>query len=100
MDQSIKWWEMSIGQQIANVGSEVARAIRHKNKGNKEGAEEYCIHAVEMLGYSKLDPKNINRRKELLLAQEELVDYLLGENRYGNDDASIMKWYDAFLFSI
>ncbi len=87
---------MNVGQQIANVGSEVARAIRRKKKGDKEGAEEFCIHAIEMLGYSKLDPKNSHRRKELMLAQEELVDYILGENRFGNDDSSIMKWYDAF----
>ncbi len=96
MDQEIKWWKMTVGQQIANVGSEVARAIRNKRRGDMERAEEFCIHAVEMLGYSKLDPKNVNRRKELMLAQEELVDYILGENRFNNDDKSIMKWYDAF----
>ncbi len=29
-------WQMNVGQQIANVGSEVARAIRRKKKGDKE----------------------------------------------------------------
>ncbi len=60
MDNKIKWWDMTVGQQIANAGSELQRAIRRKNKGDREGAEEFCIHAIEMLGYSKLDPKNVN----------------------------------------
>ncbi len=97
MDYKIKWWDMTVGQQIANAGGELQRAIRRKNKGDREGAEEFCIHAIEMLGYSKLDPKNVNCRNELTYAQEEIVDYILGENRFGNDDASIMKYYDSFV---
>lgn len=65
MGDSIKWFDLSIGDQIGNVGSEVARAIRRKNKGDKLGAAEFCVHAIEMLSYSKQDPKNVNRKKEL-----------------------------------
>jgi len=50
-----------------------------------------------MLCYAKLDPKNANRRNELSYAQEEILDYILGDNLYQNDDQSIMKWYDAFI---
>lgn len=97
MAEEMKWWKMSIGEQIGNVGSEVARAIRRKNKNDILGAQEFCIHAIEMLCYTKQDPKNVHRRKELSYAQEEILDYVLGENLYQNDDQSIMKWYDAFL---
>ncbi|MCD7957778.1 MAG: hypothetical protein LUG93_18930 [Lachnospiraceae bacterium] len=91
------WWDMPVGEQIANAGSEVARAIRRKNKNDKLGASEFCIHAIEMLCYAKLDPKNENCRNELSYAQEEILDYILGDNLYQNDDQSIMKWYDAFI---
>ncbi len=57
MADTIKWWNMSIGEQIGNAGSEVARAIRRKNKNDMLGAQEFCIHAIEMLGFTRLDPK-------------------------------------------
>ncbi len=97
MDQPLAWWDMPIDKQIGNAGSEVARAIRQKNKNDMVSAQEFCIHAIEMLCYTKLDPKNIHRRNELFYAQAEILDYILGDNLYQNDDASIMKWYDAFL---
>ncbi|MCD8347145.1 MAG: hypothetical protein LUD16_04155 [Lachnospiraceae bacterium] len=97
MVADIKWFDMPIGQQICNAGSELGRAIRRKNKNDMLGAQEFCIHAIEMLSYTKLDPKNVNCRNELTCAQEEILDYILGDNLYQNDDQSIMKWYDAFL---
>lgn len=97
MADTMKWWDMTIAQQLCNVGSEVSRSIRRKNKHDMLGAQEFCIHAIEMLGYTKQDPKNLNRRNELSYAQEEILDYILGDNLYRNDDASIMKWYDEFL---
>ncbi|MCC8138387.1 MAG: hypothetical protein LIO76_10120 [Clostridiales bacterium] len=50
-----------------------------------------------MLCYTKLDPKNAKCVKQHSYAQEEILDYILGDNLYQNDDQSIMKWYDAFL---
>ncbi|MCD8326888.1 MAG: hypothetical protein LUC90_09500 [Lachnospiraceae bacterium] len=97
MGEYLKWWDMPIGKQIGNAGSEVARAIRQKNRNDMLSASAFCIHAIEMLAYTKLDPKNVNRRNELTYAQEEILDYILGDNLYQNDDQSIMKWYDAFL---
>lgn len=97
MADTLTWWNMPTSEQICNAGSEVARAIRRKNKNDKLGASEFCIHAIEMLCYTKLDPKNAKCVKELSYAQEEILDYILGDNLYQNDDQSIMKWYDAFL---
>lgn len=34
MDNNVKWFEMPVGTQLANVGGEVNRAIRWKDKGD------------------------------------------------------------------
>lgn len=36
MDQTVSWFAMPIGVQISNVGSEVHRAIRWKNRSDKQ----------------------------------------------------------------
>lgn len=36
MDREIKWFSMPIGVQLSNVGSEVHRAIKWKNKGDEQ----------------------------------------------------------------
>mgnify|MGYP006957495348 CR=1 FL=1 len=36
MDKTLSWFAMSIGVQISNVGSEVHRAIRWKNRGDEQ----------------------------------------------------------------
>ena len=34
MDRDLRWFQMPIGEQISNIGSEVERAIKYKNKGD------------------------------------------------------------------
>jgi len=43
-----------------------------------------------------LDPKNKRRFDELNFYQQELIDYLFGENMYENTDESIMKVYNQW----
>lgn len=56
---------MSIGEQISNVGSEVSRVIRWKNRGNEKRKEGFCLKAIEYLNLSIEDSKNIHRVSEL-----------------------------------
>lgn len=36
MDKEIRWSAMPVGVQLSNVGSEVHRAIKWKNKGDEQ----------------------------------------------------------------
>lgn len=36
MDKEMRWFQMSIGEQIGNIGGEVERAIHYKKKGEPE----------------------------------------------------------------
>ena len=93
----MRWFNMPIGMQLANVGSEVARAIRWKNKNDREKQERFCAKAIELLELTKDDPKNEHRQGELDFCIEELEDFFRGENYYQTTDAMLIRYYDAFI---
>ena len=41
MDRSVRWFAMPVSLQISNIGSEVGRAIKYKNRNDQEKAEHF-----------------------------------------------------------
>lgn len=97
MDRTLRWFEMGIGEQISNVGSEVNRAIKYKNRNEEDKMRRFYKKAVELLELTCEDPKNQFRLGELKFCIEELTDYFVGTNQYHITDEMLMKYYDAFL---
>lgn len=97
MDRTMRWFEMGIGEQISNIGSEVNRAIKYKNKNDEGKKKRFYEKAVELLELTCADPKNKFRLGELRFCIEELTDYFAGENFYNTTDEMLRKYYDAFL---
>ena len=97
MDRIERWYAMPIGTQISNVGSEVHRAIRWKNKNDADKAANFCDKAIELLELTKSDPKNHSRIAELDNGILELQDYFEGENLFGTTDNVLIRFYDSFL---
>ena len=97
MDREISWFAMPVSLQISNIGSEVARAIRYKNKGDQQKAANFCNKAIEFLKIIEEDPKNKRRKAEFDFCIEELTDYFLGSNEYQTTDKMLSSYYDAFL---
>lgn len=91
------WYAMPVSMQISNIGSEVARAIRWKNKNNEDRKIEFCKKAIEFLQLSISDPKNVHRVHEFESCIEELRDYFMGDNEYNTTDEKLTEYYDAFL---
>lgn len=97
MDRTISWFAMPIGVQISNVGSEVHRAIRWKNKGDENKKIRFTLKAIEFLRLMQADPKNQNRKGELGCCIDELEDYFMGENKYNTTEDQLIRYYDAFM---
>ena len=78
MDQELKekWFDMSVGEQISNIGSEVSRAITWKNKGNDKRKIGFCNKSIAFLELSMEDPKNKHRVGEFSFCIEKLKDFL------------------------
>ena len=97
MDRVLRWFEMPVGMQISNIGSEVNRALRWKNKNEPEKMMSFYQKAIELIRLTEEDPKNAHRKNELHFCEEELADYFLGENLYGTTPGMITKFYDSFI---
>src|SRR3990172_395208 len=80
------WQKLKLIEQLANVGSEVERAIRWKNKNNAQYSRLAFFRALELLDFSLSDPKNVDRLLEIARLREVLVDYFVGENTYASSD--------------
>ncbi len=91
-----RWYDFTFYQQMANVGSEVERAINWKKKGNKQYSDLALIRMLELLDLTISDPKNKRRLKELCRLREVLVDYLWGDNLYQSKEKSTKNYFYAF----
>ena len=98
MDPKMRWFAMPVTEQISNIGSEVARALRYKKKGDYQKARNFANKAIEFWMLSEEDPKNRHRLTEFNCAVEELRDYFLGENIYQTTEEMLTQYYDAFLY--
>ncbi len=91
-----RWEQMSISEQMMNIGGELERAIAWKNKNDPEKMNNYLEKVRQWMGLTMADPKNRGRLGELVLAQEEYEDFF-GENHWNNSADTIMKYWDSFL---
>ena len=79
-----RWRSLSLVEQLANVGSEIERALNWAAKGNSEYRERAFERGLELLGLTIGDPQHRGRLRELTRLREVLVDYFWGDNEYGS----------------
>ena len=90
-----RWRAMPLVEQMANIGSEVDRALNWKAKSNNPFCQKAVDRALELLDLSLQSTPEPSRRKELSLVREGLVDYFSGPNQYRSTDES---WHKYFLY--
>ncbi len=90
-----RWAEMTLAEQMANVGSEVERTISWRNKGNGEYSRLAFERALELLDLTIKSQQNI-RLKELVRLRELLADHFAFDNEYSSTDESWQKYFYAF----
>jgi hypothetical protein len=93
------WWKLSLMEQMANIGSEVERAIIWKSKKTEYSKMAY-ERALELMEYSIDDGKNSGRLKELTRVYEVLGDYFAGENNYSSTDKLWRNYFFPFAYAV
>jgi hypothetical protein len=94
-----RWQTFSLLEQLANVGSEVERAINWRNKNNPEYSRLAFLRALELLGLTIADPRNRGRLKEITRLREALLDFFLGDNEFHSTEKSWRSYFYAFAYA-
>jgi hypothetical protein len=94
-----RWQDFSLMEQMANIGSEVSRALTWRNKANDAYAKKAINRALELIDLT-LDGKfTFGRYRELCRLREALVDYFYGTNEFASNDALWLGYFNRFNFA-
>lgn len=88
-----KWGELSLFEQLGNVGSEINRIIRFKNR-DEQLYSNAAERAIELLNLTINDPRWRNRLKELIRTREALLVALYG----GGDFSASLEELDRYFY--
>jgi len=91
-----RWQSFSLIEQLANVGSEVERALKWAEKNNPSYSQMAFARALELLALTIADPRHVSRLKELTRTREALLDYFLGENEFRSTAQIWRKYFFAY----
>ena len=94
-----RWRTLSFMEQMANIGSEVSRALNWQEKGNVSHSLFAYERALELLGLTIDDPRNLARARELTRLHEALVDFFQGTNEFGSSKDILRRYFDAFAYA-
>ena len=94
-----RWKELSLVEQMANIGSEVSRAMRWRRKGNTEYAQRAAVRALELLDLTLDAGHSYPRLREIARVREAVVDYLFGSNEFASSDALWQSYFDHFSYA-
>ena len=91
-----RWFELSLAEQMANIGSEVGRALNWKTQGREELMQKALERGLELFDLTISDSRWQKRLKEILRAREVVCDYFVGGNTYQSTPESLEKYFLTF----
>jgi hypothetical protein len=93
-----RWWQLSLAEQLGNIGSEVSRAVKWTGRSD-ELARGALDRALELFDLTLDDPRHRQseaRLRELARAREVVADFFAGPNTYGSTAADLQRYFDAY----
>tara|TARA_B100000315_G_scaffold222025_1_gene225819 strand:- start:1744 stop:2076 length:333 start_codon:yes stop_codon:yes gene_type:complete len=94
-----RWSQLSFLEQMANIGSEVERAINWRAKENSAYSQKAFERALELIDLTLNCSKIFTRLKEVARLREALVDYFFGNNQYASTDESLKRYFLSFTYA-
>ena len=94
-----RWEQMPFVEQMANIGSEVERALNWRKKQNVEYARKAFERALDLIDLSLSADTTLARLKELARVRETVVDHFFGTNEFVSTEASLRKYFLHFVYA-
>ncbi|MBF0477981.1 MAG: hypothetical protein HQL26_00720 [Candidatus Omnitrophica bacterium] len=94
-----RWSHLSFCEQMANVGSEVERALIWRAKKNADYSQKAFDRALELIDLTLVYLKIFSRLKEIARVREALVDYFYGDNQFESTESSWRNYFMPFTYA-
>lgn len=92
-----RWYELTLAEQLGNVGSDVDRMISWQKKGNKKHAQNAFHRALDLLDLTISDKRWYGPKlKELCRVREVLCDSFFGSKIYNTNLEYFSKYFYQF----
>jgi len=89
-----RWFELTLCEQLGNVGSEVGRAVKWHNKGDLKHRDFALDRAFELLDLTIDDSRWRGAKlRELCRTREVLADTFYGQGEYGDTPEKMEKYF-------
>lgn len=94
-----RWSQLSFLEQMANIGSEIERALNWRIKNNTEYAQKAFERALELIDLTLDCDKQYAHLKEIARMREAVVDYFSGVNQFISSENSWRNYFLPFTYA-
>lgn len=94
-----RWNNMPFLEQMANIGSEVERALNWQAKHNNAYSQKAVERALELIDLSLDNITSPSRLKELTRVREAIVDFFIGSNQFKSTNSSWKSYFLPFAYA-
>ncbi len=92
-----RWHQMSLAEQMGNIGSEFDRIVSWRKKNNPELAGKAFDRTLALIDLSMMDSRwRWSARRELARVRELICDALVGDNHYNTPLEFFSKYFYQF----
>lgn len=99
-DELELWAQRSFKQQMQDVYGEAYRLVKYSQEGSSKLSAQWDVFDG-FCAMTYLSPNITKGEKDTLrLAEWELYDYVFGDNTFKNDSASVMRWFNQWMFNV
>ena len=94
-----RWEKLSLAEQMANIGSEIERALIWKSKDNVLYSQKAFERALELIDLTLENTKSFARLKEIARLREATVDYFFGTNQFRSTERLWRNYFSPFTYA-
>lgn len=89
-----KWFTLTLAQQLGNIGSDLDRALRWKQKGHARLFSSAAARTLELLDLTLADRRlNSPRRKEIARLRDEVCRELFVSNNVNESSHGLQRYF-------
>ncbi|MCX5696402.1 MAG: hypothetical protein NTU54_00260 [Candidatus Omnitrophica bacterium] len=94
-----RWSKLSFLEQMANIGSEVERALNWRARKNPDYAQKASERALELIDLTLEATQESARLKEVARLREAIVDYFFDSNQFMSNERLWHNYFSYFTYA-